>query len=102
MIHIRRVTHWSCTATCRGSLSIKWFIVLIKLSRNDPHKEGDPLELYCNVQGFPVPRIYWVVNGKRRPSAPHKLEIGSLTLADSGIYQCFAENEVGTSSGESR
>ena len=70
------------------------------VTRNDPHKEGDPLELYCNVKGFPVPRIYWVVNGKRRPTAPHKLEIASLALADSGIYQCFAENDVGTSSGE--
>lgn len=66
--------------------------------RNDPHKEGDPLELYCNVAGFPVPRIYWVVNGKRRPTAPHKLEIASLRLEDAGIYQCFAENDVGTSS----
>ena len=68
--------------------------------RNDPHKEGDPLELYCNVAGFPAPRIYWVHNGKRRPTAPHKLEIASLRLEDAGIYQCFAENEVGTSSGK--
>ncbi len=80
-------------STCKCKVSLY-------LCRNDPHKEGDPLELYCNVAGFPVPRIYWVHNGKRRPTAPHKLEIASLSLQDAGIYQCFAENDVGTSSGK--
>ena len=33
---------------------------------HDPHMEGAPLELYCEVGGFPIPDVYWVVNGKRK------------------------------------
>jgi len=72
-------------------------VASISSFRNDPHREGDPLELYCNVQGFPLPRIYWVFNGKRKLSS-HKLEITKLKLIHAGIYQCFAENDVGMSS----
>ena len=74
---------------------------------HDPHLEGDPLELYCEVKGFPIPEVYWVVNGKRKYrhkkhqweenklSESGKLLIRELSLEDAGIYQCFAENEVG-------
>lgn len=74
----------------------------------DPHKEGDPLELYCAAEGFPLPDVYWVINGKRRyrgkrhgESDPMlndagKLLIKRLSLEDAGIYQCFAENRAGT------
>jgi len=75
---------------------------------HDPHLEGAPLELYCEVEGFPIPEVYWVVNGKRKYkhkkhqweesklSESGKLLIRDLKLEDAGIYQCFAENEVGT------
>ena len=76
---------------------------------NDPHKEGAPLELYCEVGGFPIPKVYWVVNGKRKYkhkkhqwdeasklTESGKLLIRELSQEDAGIYQCFAENEVGT------
>ena len=76
---------------------------------HDPHKEGAPLELYCEVGGFPIPKVYWVVNGKRKykhkkhqwdeismHSESGKLLIRELRQEDAGIYQCFAENEVGT------
>ncbi|XP_023345081.1 interference hedgehog [Eurytemora carolleeae] len=72
-------------------------VASISSFRNDPHREGDPLELYCNTQGFPAPKISWMFNGKKRMTA-HKLEIPSLKVTDAGIYQCFAENEVGISS----
>ena len=73
----------------------------------DPHLEGDPLELYCQVTGFPIPEVHWIVNGKRKyrgknrgadtPLAESgKLLIRQLKLEDAGIYQCFAENDVST------
>ena len=75
---------------------------------HDPHLEGKPLELYCDVGGFPIPEVYWVVNGKRKyknkkhhwedstlTSESRKLLIRELRLQDAGIYQCFAENEIG-------
>ena len=73
----------------------------------DPHLEGDPLELYCQVGGFPIPDVYWIVNGKRRYKGKNhgaetklsesgKLLIRQLKLDDAGIYQCFAENDVAT------
>merc|ERR1719195_2494357 len=52
--------------------------------------------------------VYWVVNGKRKYkhkkhhweesklSESGKLLIRELKLEDAGVYQCFAENEVGT------
>ena len=74
----------------------------------DPHKEGDPLELFCASEGFPLPEVYWVINGKRKYggkkhgrdnpklSDAGKLLIKELKLEDAGIYQCFAENKAGT------
>lgn len=74
----------------------------------DPHKEGDPLELFCAADGFPLPEVYWVINGKRKYrgkkhggddpklSDAGKLLIKELRLVDAGIYQCFAENKAGT------
>ena len=72
-------------------------VTSISTFQNSPHKVGDPLELYCNVQGFPVPKISWMFNGERKLAA-HKLVIPSLTKSDGGVYQCFAENEVGVAS----
>ena len=74
---------------------------------SDPHMEGDPLELYCQVSGFPIPEVHWIVNGKRKYrgknrgadtplSESGKLLIRQLKLEDAGIYQCFAENDVST------
>ena len=74
----------------------------------DPHKEGDPLDLFCTAEGFPLPEVYWVIDGKRKYrgkkhglddpkiSDAGKLLIKELTLEDAGIYQCFAENKAGT------
>ena len=72
-------------------------VTSISTFQNSPHKEGDPLELYCNVQGFPVPKISWMFNGARK-LASTKLVIPNLQVSDAGIYQCFAENEVGVAS----
>ena len=72
-------------------------VTSISTFQNSPHMEGDPLELYCNTQGFPVPKISWMFNGARK-LASHKLVIPALQLSDAGIYQCFAENKVGVSS----
>ena len=73
----------------------------------EPHLEGDPLELYCQVGGFPIPEVHWIVNGKRRYkgkdhgaetklSESGKLLIRQLKLDDAGVYQCFATNDVDT------
>lgn len=65
-----------------------------------PHKEGEPLELYCQAEGFPLPQVYWVFNGVRQhlgytdPTSA-KLLLPTLRLSDAGVYQCFAENRAG-------
>lgn len=63
--------------------------------------EGASLTLECRARGFPVPEIYWMINGNDTTSdaATHangtKLFIRSLEKRHAGIVQCFARNEFG-------
>lgn len=67
--------------------------------------ESESLELDCQARGFPVPEIYWMINGAdiRSDSAIRqngsKLFIKSIEKKHAGIVQCFARNEVGEVSG---
>lgn len=63
--------------------------------------EGESLQLECAAKGFPMPSIYWLINGVDTRSDPNirtdgnKLIIKSLQKKHAGIVQCFARNEVG-------
>ena len=54
--------------------------------------EGDSVSLNCNVMGFPAPVVAWskICVGVIRQD--RWLNITSITKADRGQYQCFANN----------
>ncbi|XP_030828556.1 neuronal cell adhesion molecule isoform X1 [Strongylocentrotus purpuratus] len=63
-----------------------------------------PLTLTCRATGIPEPSYYWykdgalfdVDNNDRASLDGGNLVIESLTTADDGQYQCFANNRLGT------
>lgn len=63
--------------------------------------ESQSLELECRASGFPVPEIYWMINGadtrwdKSINQNGSRLFIKSVEKKHAGIVQCFASNEVG-------
>ncbi|CAL8090942.1 unnamed protein product [Calicophoron daubneyi] len=66
-------------------------------------QEGDSLLLECRVGGYPIPDIMWTHDGMDIYSA-HKmsqeneysrLELPSVSAADSGSYECNASNNAG-------
>jgi hypothetical protein len=63
------------------------------------HNVGDDVILTCIAEGKPTPEIYWTRSGRKIPARQNKqiseLRIKNLALADKGIYNCHAENEVG-------
>lgn len=63
--------------------------------------EGESLELDCVAKGYPMPTIYWLINGidTRYDRAVRvnatKMVIRSIEKRHAGIVQCFAKNDVG-------
>ncbi|XP_076350052.1 cell adhesion molecule Dscam1-like [Tachypleus tridentatus] len=57
---------------------------------------GEKVSLNCTVQGNPVEATYWVKDQtvKIRPAHDRWLVISSFTKEDSGVYQCYAQNDV--------
>ncbi|XP_022253159.1 Down syndrome cell adhesion molecule-like protein Dscam2 isoform X3 [Limulus polyphemus] len=59
-------------------------------------KYGEKIGLNCTVNGNPVETTYWIkdqtVNIKQTPD--RRLEISSFEKEDSGVYQCYAQNDV--------
>ncbi|XP_055310985.1 interference hedgehog isoform X2 [Sitodiplosis mosellana] len=61
--------------------------------------EGERLELECIATGFPIPTIYWLINGVDTRMDPTIRATGSRLIIDglqkkhAGIVQCFARNE---------
>ena len=72
--------------------------------RGGPVTEGDNVTLSCNASGNPVPTITWTRNGSVLISSvprisfraeSRELTITTIDTADSGEYQCVANNSVG-------
>lgn len=63
--------------------------------------ESESLELECVARGYPMPDIYWMINGAdtRWDSLIRhngtKIIIKSVEKKHAGIVQCFARNDVG-------
>lgn len=57
------------------------------------YKAGDTLELTCSVAGKPEPKISWSLHGKHLGTGS-KLIIDNIGHADSGDYQCIADNGI--------
>ncbi|NXR17564.1 CDON protein, partial [Cinclus mexicanus] len=62
---------------------------------------GANVHLWCDVRGSPAPSLTWVHNAAPlQPSPRHfptgnHLQICGVTLEDSGLYQCVANNGIG-------
>ena len=65
---------------------------------------GVPQTFTCSVSGNPMPTLKWYFNGVMIEGDDQRvidmdgqrLTISSPVEEDSGMYQCFAENESGT------
>ncbi|XP_040278794.1 brother of CDO isoform X2 [Bufo bufo] len=63
---------------------------------------GQSAKFTCNIKGNPQPSVVWLKNAVALlPSSRHKisrriLRVNSVGPEDDGIYQCVAENEVGS------
>lgn len=69
---------------------------------------GETVRITCQVRGRPTPSVTWLHNA--RPLAPSpRLRMNSRSLRlldvgpqDHGLYQCMAENGVGSSQASTR
>ena len=60
-------------------------------------KQGDTVELHCNVSGNPVPRLTWSRHGTALPASAgcnHCLRLANIGPGHSGAYDCAADNGV--------
>ncbi|XP_026315034.1 papilin isoform X7 [Hyposmocoma kahamanoa] len=63
---------------------------------------GSELNLPCDVDGYPVPDVYWTKDGARLgPSdrvriTDSRLTISGVSVYDSGVYGCHASNSFST------
>ena len=77
-----------------------YIILLVPASVNQVDnrtvKEGDGVSLNCIVMGFPASFVAWSKIGGGLISQDRWLNITSITKADRGQYQCFANNTCGS------
>ena len=71
----------------------------MKQAENQTVKEGDNVEVYCNVTGTPDPTVIWTkVQGGGQPTEKKLLSITNITRAQAGEYRCTANNTCGVES----
>ncbi|KAM4888337.1 myosin light chain kinase, smooth muscle isoform 1-T1 [Thomomys bottae] len=106
---------YSCTASnSRGQVSCSWTLLVERpaIMREAPSFssvlkdctviEGQDFVMQCSIQGAPVPRISWLLNGQPIQYAHSTCKAGVAELhiqdalpEDHGIYTCLAENSLG-------
>ncbi|XP_045396076.1 myosin light chain kinase, smooth muscle isoform X2 [Lemur catta] len=106
---------YSCTASnIQGQVSCSWTLLVERLAVTEVAPsfssvlqdctviEGQDFVLQCSVQGTPVPRITWLLNGQPIQYARSTCEAGVAELhvqdalpEDDGTYTCLAENALG-------
>ncbi|XP_012495074.1 PREDICTED: myosin light chain kinase, smooth muscle [Propithecus coquereli] len=106
---------YSCTASnIQGQVSCSWTLLVERLAvmevapsfssvlKDCTVIEGQDFVLQCSVQGTPVPRITWLLNGQPIQYARSTCEAGVAELhiqdalpEDDGTYTCLAENALG-------
>ena len=63
---------------------------------------GERVSFTCVVEGIPTPTVTWYHNGVQLSAggvvsiSGNTLNISSLTVGHTGMYQCFASNVVGS------
>ncbi|XP_042523295.1 myosin light chain kinase, smooth muscle isoform X1 [Dipodomys spectabilis] len=111
----RDTGRYSCTASnSQGQASCSWTLLVERpaIMRVAPSFssvlkdctviEGQDFVMQCSVQGTPVPRISWLLNGQPIQYARSTCKAGVAELhiqdalpEDRGIYTCLAENSLG-------
>ena len=59
-------------------------------------EKGDNVSLKCKDMGFPAPFVFWSKVGEEEIIENRWLNITSITQAEGGQYQCFANNTCGS------
>ena len=63
---------------------------------------GERVSFTCVVEGIPTPTVTWYHNGVQLNASGlisisgNTITISNLTVGHTGMYQCFASNEVGS------
>ncbi|KAM9331858.1 brother of CDO [Pholidichthys leucotaenia] len=69
---------------------------------------GDTVRITCQARGKPAPSVMWLYNAQPLSSSPrHRLtsrvlRVSNVGPQDDGLYQCMAENGVGSSQASTR
>lgn len=69
--------------------------------KNTNMSEGESMDLECIVEGIPLPKVSWLLNGKSVVNDTaieindNRISFLSLQKRHAGFLQCFAHNEVG-------
>lgn len=69
---------------------------------------GETVRIVCQAQGKPTPSVKWLHNARPlAPSSRHRLtsralRISNVSSQDDGLYQCMAENGLGSSQASTR
>ena len=62
-------------------------------------KEGDNVEVFCNVTGIPAPIVSWTnIESNDDVIEGNLLNISSISRGQAGKYRCTASNPCGNSS----
>ena len=78
--------------------NIHFFLVSASVNQidNKTVMEGDSVSLKCNAVGSPNPFVAWSKIGVGVVRLDRWLNITSITKAEGGQYQCFANNTCGS------
>ncbi|MED6253852.1 hypothetical protein ATANTOWER_004926, partial [Ataeniobius toweri] len=69
---------------------------------------GETVRIICQARGKPTPSVMWLHNARPlAPSSRHRLtsralRISNVSAQDDGLYQCMAENGLGSSQASAR
>ncbi|RWS04981.1 titin-like protein [Dinothrombium tinctorium] len=79
------------------TLSVKVSLKWIEEPKDSTVTEGRDFIINCNAEGIPPPQIKWKKGQNEVQRSKQTLEFKSITLGDSGEYECIAENGVDNS-----
>ncbi|XP_054723888.1 interference hedgehog-like [Uloborus diversus] len=88
--------------TASAAIEVQETPQIVKISKSVFVEAGNNVTLNCATRGHPKPSLTWIHNGQTLHTHPKikikgsHLTLENVTRKESGIYQCFANNELGT------